>query len=89
MNHSVPNDSAEHVVGHLQEEARVGDLAARGDLIDCALLIDVRGDVDGVGELGLGRAERVAVVGGALGVEVVGERALGALSSAASHDAAR
>ena len=30
MNHSVPNALRERLVGHLQEEARVGDLAAVG-----------------------------------------------------------
>ena len=65
-----PEEAIEDLVGHGQEHADVGDLAGMGGE---RLALDGRvgADVDGQVELALRRAERVAVVGRAVGVEVL------------------
>ncbi len=67
MNHSVPKTLANHLLGHRQHRPGVARLAGVARQRP-PLPLDEVGDIDGVVDLDLRRAERVAVVGGTVGI---------------------
>ena len=70
MNHSVPNARGEHLLGHRQHRPGVARLAGMARQRP-SLVLDEVGHVDGVVDLDLRRAERVAVVGGSVGIPLL------------------
>ena len=70
MNHSVPNDVGEPLLGHRQHRSGVARLAGMARQRP-SLALDEVGHVDGVVDLDLRRAERVAVVGRTVGVPLL------------------